>query len=147
MSDSQAKDPAILDGVLTDDQLDQVVGGVDTPLTRPDGLQPGLYVHVIDGLVSLPISGGSHTFSAGQFGFQAPPSPHAPSETPHDSGLRFNPPMFEPGTRTHPTFTHDSLVPATLTTTALPPAAPGHKTLDLDAFERNPDGSYKLEVR
>jgi hypothetical protein len=55
------------------------------------GLAPGLYVHVIDGMIQLSNSGGSQSFSAGQFGYtrstQAPPV-----IVPANPGIKFTPP-------------------------------------------------------
>lgn len=55
------------------------------------GLAPGLYVHVIDGMIQLSNSGGSQSFTAGQFGYtrnmQAPPV-----MMPANPGIKFTPP-------------------------------------------------------
>lgn len=55
------------------------------------GLAPGLYVHVIDGLINLTNKGGSQNFAAGQFGytssFQQPPV-----VVPKNPGIQFTPP-------------------------------------------------------
>jgi len=55
------------------------------------GLQPGLYVQVLDGMVHLTNSGGTQSFSAGQFGF-TPSFQQPPIILPHNPGLQFNPP-------------------------------------------------------
>lgn len=54
-------------------------------------LLPGLYVHVIDGLISLSNSGGSKLFAAGQFGY-APSMIRPPVIVPNNPGIRFTPP-------------------------------------------------------
>ena len=63
----------------------------------PGPLVPGLYVHVIDGLVSLKNRGGTQIFSAGQFGF-TPSFIQPPIVVPPNPGITFNPPpAFNPG--------------------------------------------------
>jgi hypothetical protein len=62
----------------------------DMARTGP-GLGAGLYVHVIDGIVSLSNSGGSQQFSAGQFGF-SPSFKQPPVLLPVNPGLKFAPP-------------------------------------------------------
>lgn len=67
------------------------------------GLAPGLYVHVIDGMIQLSNSGGSQSFSAGQFGYtrstQAPPV-----MVPANPGIKFTPPpAFNTPTRSQGT--------------------------------------------
>ena len=55
------------------------------------GLNPGLYVQVLDGMINVKNNGGSQNYSAGQFGFtggfQQPPV-----ILPNNPGLQFNPP-------------------------------------------------------
>jgi hypothetical protein len=52
---------------------------------------PGLYVHVIDGVINMSNKGGSQNFSAGQFGYT--PSIHQPPIVlPRNPGLQFTPP-------------------------------------------------------
>lgn len=52
---------------------------------------PGLYVQVIDGMIALSNTGGSQTFSAGQFGYT--PSPMTvPVIVPRNPGMKFTPP-------------------------------------------------------
>ncbi|WP_076999027.1 hypothetical protein [Variovorax sp. KK3] len=54
-------------------------------------MPPGLYVHVLDGLISVSNSGGAQSFAAGQFGFT--PSPMTPPVVvPQNPGLQFTPP-------------------------------------------------------
>lgn len=55
------------------------------------GLAPGLYVQVIDGLISLSNKGGSQSFTAGQFGF-TPSFQQPPVVLPNNPGLQFSPP-------------------------------------------------------
>jgi hypothetical protein len=57
----------------------------------PGALAPGLYVHVIDGLINLSNKGGSQQFSAGQFGF-TPSVLRPPVIVPTNPGLKFTPP-------------------------------------------------------
>ena len=54
-------------------------------------VEPGLYVHVIDGLVNLSNKSGTQNFSAGQFGFSGSVV-KAPVVVPSNPGIRFNPP-------------------------------------------------------
>lgn len=70
------------------------------PLTKPGGLAPapsaprlapGLYVHVIDGLINVSNRGGSMNFSAGQFGYTST-SMQPPIVVPNNPALRFTPP-------------------------------------------------------
>ncbi|WP_338849727.1 FecR family protein [Massilia sp. W12] len=55
------------------------------------GLSPGLYVHVIDGLIQLSNRGGVQQFAAGQFGFSGSVV-QAPVIVPQNPGIQFNPP-------------------------------------------------------
>lgn len=52
---------------------------------------PGLYVHVIDGLIHVSNSGGSQQFSAGQFGFTSS-FKQPPVILPNNPGMQFTPP-------------------------------------------------------
>lgn len=62
------------------------------------GLAPGLYVHVIDGIIQLSNSGGSQSFAAGQFGYTATPRA-PPVMVPSNPGIKFTPPVaFNPST-------------------------------------------------
>lgn len=54
-------------------------------------LAPGLYVHIIDGLINLTNKGGVQSFSAGQFGF-TPSAIKPPVVLPVNPGLLFLPP-------------------------------------------------------
>jgi hypothetical protein len=69
-------------------------------------LAVGLYVHVIDGVISLSTGGGSQNFTAGQFGYTASVS-QPPVLVPTNPGIQFTPPpSFAPpatsGTSTAP---------------------------------------------
>ncbi len=55
------------------------------------GLAPGLYVHVIDGLIQLSNRGGVQQFAAGQFGFTGSVV-QPPVVVPNNPGIQFNPP-------------------------------------------------------
>lgn len=56
-----------------------------------NGLAPGLYVHVIDGLIQLSNRGGVQQFAAGQFGFTGSVV-QPPVIVPNNPGIQFNPP-------------------------------------------------------
>jgi hypothetical protein len=60
------------------------------PGTAPP-LSPGLYVHVIDGLIQMKNPAGSQNFSAGQFGF-TPSIRQPPVILPANPGMLFTPP-------------------------------------------------------
>lgn len=68
------------------------------PSSRPT-LAPGLYVHVIDGLIQVKNPSGTANFGAGQFGF-TPSFKQPPVVLPQNPGLQFtSPPVFNvPGT-------------------------------------------------
>jgi FecR protein len=55
------------------------------------GLAPGLYVHVIDGLIQLSNRGGVQQFAAGQFGFTGSVV-QPPVIVPNNPGIQFSPP-------------------------------------------------------
>lgn len=55
------------------------------------GLAPGLYVHVIDGLINLSNRGGVQQFAAGQFGFTGS-IVQPPVIVPANPGIQFAPP-------------------------------------------------------
>lgn len=55
------------------------------------GLAPGLYVHVIDGLIQLSNRGGVQQFAAGQFGYTGS-IVQPPVIVPNNPGIQFNPP-------------------------------------------------------
>lgn len=57
----------------------------------PPGLAPGLYVHVIDGLIQVANPAGAQNFSAGQFGF-VPSFKQPPIVVPRNPGIQFVPP-------------------------------------------------------
>ena len=54
-------------------------------------LSPGLYVQVLDGVISLSNKGGSQNFSAGQFGY-TPNFNQPPVVLPSNPGIQFTPP-------------------------------------------------------
>jgi hypothetical protein len=55
------------------------------------GLNPGLYVQVLDGAINLTNGGGTQNFTAGQFGF-TPSFQQPPVILPANPGLQFTPP-------------------------------------------------------
>jgi hypothetical protein len=61
------------------------------PSTTPRASPPGLYVQVIDGLISMSNKGGSSDFTAGQFGYTANFS-KPPVVVPRNPSLAFTPP-------------------------------------------------------
>ncbi|MES2017949.1 MAG: FecR family protein [Pseudomonadota bacterium] len=71
------------------------------PPTGGAGLAPGLYVHVIDGLINLTNNSGVQSFAAGQFGF-TPSFRSPPVILPNNPGLQFTPPpaFSAPATKT-----------------------------------------------
>ncbi|MET0948136.1 MAG: FecR family protein [Pseudomonas sp.] len=73
----------------------KVAGSLSTlaavvPAPGPN-LPPGLYVHVIDGLINLTNRGGTSTFAAGQFGY-TPSFTQPPVMVPASPALAFTPP-------------------------------------------------------
>ncbi|MFC7654684.1 hypothetical protein ACFQT4_21480 [Pseudoduganella danionis] len=66
-----------------------------TPLNGA-GLAPGLYVHVLDGMIHLSNQGGNLNFQAGQFGY-TPSRMQPPVILPVNPGIQFTPPpAFSP---------------------------------------------------
>jgi len=64
------------------------------------GRPPGLYVQVLDGMISLSNRGGSQNFAAGQFGYTASVV-QPPVVLPQNPGIRFTPPpAFSAGSDT-----------------------------------------------
>ena len=61
------------------------------PSSTGSGLPPGLYVHVIDGIINLSNRGGVQNISTGQFGFTGS-IVLPPVVVPTNPGIRFNPP-------------------------------------------------------
>jgi hypothetical protein len=55
------------------------------------GMNPGLYVQVLDGMINVKNGGGSQNFMAGQFGF-TPGFTQPPVILPNNPGLQFTPP-------------------------------------------------------
>lgn len=86
MASTAALDP--LQAPLQPLQLAQNTGAPPAPGT---GLAPGLYVHVIDGLIQLSNRGGVQQFAAGQFGFTASVV-QPPVIVPQNPGIQFTPP-------------------------------------------------------
>jgi hypothetical protein len=62
-----------------------------SPPSASGSTAPGLYVHVLDGLINVSNKGGSTSFSAGQFGF-TPNINQPPVILPSNPGIRFTPP-------------------------------------------------------
>ena len=70
------------------------VAQLSPPLPKPGttpSLAPGLYVHVIDGLIQMKNPAGTQNFSAGQFGF-TPSFKQPPVVLPVNPGIPFTPP-------------------------------------------------------
>jgi hypothetical protein len=57
----------------------------------PSGMNPGLYVHVIDGAIHVTNNGGAQSFTAGQFGYTAS-LVQPPVVVPTNPGIKFTPP-------------------------------------------------------
>jgi hypothetical protein len=57
----------------------------------PNGLNPGLYVQVLDGAINVSNSGGTQSFAAGQFGFTSS-FQQPPVILPSNPGMQFTPP-------------------------------------------------------
>ena len=56
-----------------------------------NGLNPGLYVQVLDGTIHVTNGGGTQNFTAGQFGF-TPGFQQPPVILPSNPGMQFTPP-------------------------------------------------------
>lgn len=69
----------------------QVAQLTPPPTGGSGGLAPGLYVHVIDGFISLSNRGGTQQFAAGQFGYTAS-NTKPPVVVPSNPGIQFAPP-------------------------------------------------------
>jgi FecR protein len=63
----------------------------NVPAPGAGGLNPGLYVQVLDGMIHVSNGGGSQNFTAGQFGF-TPGFQQPPIILPNNPGLQFTPP-------------------------------------------------------
>jgi hypothetical protein len=86
-----AADPAFVPAVSRSDTLRLAqIPGLPKPGTA-SSLAPGLYVHVIDGLINLSNKGGAQSFTAGQFGFVPSPT-KPPVVVPKNPGIVFMPP-------------------------------------------------------
>jgi hypothetical protein len=64
---------------------------ISPPPKPTGGVPPGLYVQVLDGAIHLSNSGGTTSFSAGQFGYTANVN-RPPIVLPANPGLQFTPP-------------------------------------------------------
>ena len=82
--------PGALTDVGADLPLSQVIAQLAPPVPK-GGLPPGLYVHVIDGMINLSNKGGSQSFAAGQFGYVAS-FVQPPIVIPANPGIHFTPP-------------------------------------------------------
>ena len=74
------------------------------PIPSGQGLAPGLYVHVIDGLIRVTNPSGTTNFSAGQFGYTASIT-QPPVIVPKNPGIQFSPPPAFNSSRPTPTTT------------------------------------------
>ena len=59
--------------------------------TGSSSLNPGLYVQVLDGMITVSNGGGSQNFTAGQFGY-TPSFTQPPVILPNNPGIQFTPP-------------------------------------------------------
>lgn len=90
---------AMADAPQSDAQQDFVVQAPLQPLLLAQntsgggsqGLNPGLYVQVLDGTIHVTNGGGSQNFTAGQFGF-TPGFQQPPIILPSNPGMQFTPP-------------------------------------------------------
>lgn len=103
----------VLPALLADPQPLQLAQNQSKPETAPasckktaedgsceDELAPGLYVHVLDGMINLTNRAGSQLFAAGQFGY-TPSFNQLPIILPTNPGIQFMPPpTFTPTTPT-----------------------------------------------
>jgi FecR protein len=71
--------------------FDSVRLAQNTPTPNASGLNPGLYVQVLDGMIHVTNGGGSQNFTAGQFGF-TPSFQQPPVILPANPGMQFTPP-------------------------------------------------------
>jgi hypothetical protein len=92
--------PVLAGGTLSDVSAEPLIVAQLTPPASP-GLAPGLYVHVIDGIINLSNNGGSQSFAAGQFGYTAS-FIKPPVVVPNNPGIQFTPPPAF-STQTHST--------------------------------------------
>lgn len=63
----------------------------NTSPSSSTGLNPGLYVQVLDGAINVSNQGGTQNFSAGQFGY-TPSITQPPIILPQNPGMQFTPP-------------------------------------------------------
>ncbi len=83
--------PAAAPGFVRTASYSNTLQLAQIPQPPAAGLAPGLYIHVLDGMIHMTNSGGTQTFAAGQFGYtRAMQSP--PVIVPSNPGLRFTPP-------------------------------------------------------
>jgi len=84
---------AALPGPMSDAGAETPIWIAQTSISTPGtGLAPGLYVHVIDGLINVNNKGGSLSFAPGQFGF-TPNFSQPPSPLPKNPGIQFTLPV------------------------------------------------------
>ena len=90
VSYSPAADPGFVRTVSQSDSLRLAQMAVPSA-TGSAGLSPGLYIHVLDGLIQLSNPAGAQSFAAGQFGF-TPTVQQPPVILPQNPGIQFTPP-------------------------------------------------------
>lgn len=92
VSYSPAADPGLVRTVSQSDSLRLAQMAIPAPpATGSAGMAPGLYVHVLDGLIHLSNPAGTQSFAAGQFGF-TPAMQQPPVILPKNPGIQFTPP-------------------------------------------------------
>ncbi len=91
MADSASRSDAPLLALRANWDAALQLAQLKPPAQQPGGLAPGLYVHVIDGIINLSNRGGTQSFSAGQFGYTAS-FVQPPVIVPANPGIRFTPP-------------------------------------------------------
>ena len=78
-------------GTMSDAGTEGMLLAQNAPGSPSGSLAPGLYVHVIDGVINLGNKGGSTNFTAGQFGY-TPSFIKPPIVVPSNPGIKFTPP-------------------------------------------------------
>lgn len=78
-------------GTVSDAGTEGMLLAQNTPGSPSGSLAPGLYVHVIDGVINLNNKGGSQSFTAGQFGYTSNLT-KPPIVVPSNPGIKFTPP-------------------------------------------------------
>jgi hypothetical protein len=91
VSYSPAADPGFVRTVSHSNTVRLAQTKIPVPAAASPGLPPGLYVHVLDGLIQLSNPGGTQQFAAGQFGF-TPNLQQPPVMVPKNPGMLFTPP-------------------------------------------------------